>query len=340
MMAGRRSSTMAMAADDDWVDVAEEFCGPEEWVVLVGDEGSMAAVFFGRAAAGIGSGVAAPIPIVGPADAAAGCRGRVLLAGGGAGAVAPPPIPIAGPADAMAACRGRVLLSSPWSRYYVVDPAAGERHALPRPRHANPRDAAIACDAAGGGYWVVCAFRDRFEIYASATGEWREVAASEAAGVVPGSAAAFAGCVFWKVAASPGVLALDVASGTTREIAPPSPCRDPAALWQLGVAAGHLCAAVRTGDGIELYGLAPGPAWKLLHGICGLAVDDGCEDTCLRPLRFESDNYEVLLRVGERVLALDIVDGIVREARLDGAALPEKDEKIVPWCRAASTLLL
>ncbi|TKW33995.1 hypothetical protein SEVIR_2G275900v4 [Setaria viridis] len=335
------SSSAMATADDDWVDVAEEFCGPEEWVVLAGDEGSMSAVFFfGRAAAIIGAGVAPPIPTFAPADAAATARrcGRVLLPSGVTGddAVAPaPPISIAGPGDAVAASRGRVLLSGPWSRYYVLDPSSGERHALPPPRRSSPHDAAIASDARGG-CWVVCAFRGCFEIYASSTGKWREMPSAAAAGVVPGSAASFAGCVFWKLAASPGVLALDVAMGTTREIEPPPRCSDPAALWQLGVAAGHLCAAVRAGGGVELHGLGPGPTWKLLHGICGLAVD-GVD---LRPLRFESDNCEVLLRMGERVVALDIVEGTAREARLDGAVLPEEDEKIVPWCRAASTLLL
>ncbi|CAN6204953.1 unnamed protein product [Urochloa humidicola] len=314
------------AADDDWVDVAEEFCGPEEWVVLDGDEGSMAAVFFGRSAASIGAGVAAPIPIVGSAASARRCADDV---------VAPAPISIAGPGDAIGASRGRVLLSGPWSRYYVLDPSAGERHALPRPRRAHAHDAAIACDARGG-YSVVCAFRGCFEIYASSAGEWREAPSAAAAAVVPGSAASFAGCVFWKLAASPGVVALDVATGTTREIAPPPRCSDTAALWQLGVAAGHLCAAVRAGGGVELHGLGPGPAWKLLHGVRGLAVD-GVD---LRPLRFESDNYEVLLRVGERVVALDVVEGTAREARLDGAVLPEDDGKIVPWCRATSTLLV
>ncbi|WVZ73776.1 hypothetical protein U9M48_022052 [Paspalum notatum var. saurae] len=47
--------------------------------MLIRDEGSMAAIFFCRATAGIGPGAAAPFPIVGPADAAAGCRGCVLL---------------------------------------------------------------------------------------------------------------------------------------------------------------------------------------------------------------------------------------------------------------------
>jgi hypothetical protein len=327
-------------ADDDWVDVAEEFCGPEEWVVLVGDEGSMSAVFFGRAAASIGAGVAAPIPIMAPAsdaDTARSC-GRAILPSGvtGDGVVAPAPVCIAGPGDAVAASRGRVLLSGPWSRYHVLDPSSGERNALPPPRRSSPHDAAIACDARGA-CWVVCAFRGCFEIYASSTGKWREVPSAAAAGVVPGSAASFAGCVFWKLAASAGVLALDVATGTTREIEPPPRCSDPAALWQLGVAAGHLCATVRAGGGrVELHGLGPGPTWKMLHGICGLAVD-GVD---LRPLRFESDNYEVLLRIGVRVVALDIVEGTAREARLDGAVLPHEDEKIVPWCRAASTLLL
>ncbi|CAN6196533.1 unnamed protein product [Urochloa humidicola] len=325
MAMSMRSPAMA-TADDDWVDVADEFCGTEEWVVLVGDEGSMAAVFFGRAAASIGAGVAAPIPIVGPAASASRrCADD---------AVAPAPISIAGPDDAIGASRGRVLLSSPWSRYYVLDPTAGERHALPPPRRTNAHDAAIACDARGGGYWVACAFRDCFEIYASSTGKWRE--APSAAAVVPGSAASFAGCVFWKLAASPGVLALDVATGTTREIALPPCCSDPAALWQLGVAAGYLCAAVRAGGGVELHGLGPGPTWKLLHGIGEIAVD-GVD---LRPLRFESDSDEVLLRVGDRVVALDVVEGTAREARLDGAVLPEDDGKIVPWCRATSTVLV
>ncbi|CAM0149805.1 unnamed protein product [Urochloa decumbens] len=323
-----RSSAMA-TADDDWIDVAEEFCSPEEWVVLVGDEGSMAAVFFGRAAASIGAGVAAPIPIVGSAAGAASARRCAD------DAVAPAPISIAGPGDAIAASRGRVLLSGPWSRYYVLDPSTGERHALPPPRRTNAHDAAIACDARGG-YWVACAFRGCFEIYASSTGKWREAPSAAATAVVPGSTASFGGCVFWKLAASPGVLALDVATGTTREIAPPPGCSDPAALWQLGVAAGHLCAAVRVGGGVELHGLGPGPTWKLLHGICDLALD-GVD---LRPLRFESDSYEVLLRVGERVVALDVVEGTAREARLDGAVLPEDDGKIVPWCRATSTLLV
>ncbi|KAJ1288197.1 hypothetical protein BS78_02G072300 [Paspalum vaginatum] len=195
------SSAMATAAadDDDWVDVAEEFCGPEEWVVLVGDEGSMAAVFFGRAAAGIGPGTAAPIPLVGPADAAAGCGGRVLLSSPSVGGSAPlPPAPTGspGPDDAIAASRGRVLLSGPWSRYYVLDPSAGARHALPRPgRATSPRDAAITCDA-GGSYWVVCAFSDGFEVYASSTGTWREVRFAAASALLPGSAAAFEGWVF------------------------------------------------------------------------------------------------------------------------------------------------
>ncbi|RLN36093.1 uncharacterized protein C2845_PM03G02440 [Panicum miliaceum] len=326
---------MATAADD-WVDVAEEFCGPEEWVVLVGDEGSMSAVFFGRAAAHIGAGVAAPIPIVG---AAARCCGRGLLSSGGTGdVVAPAPVSIVGPAaEAVASSRGRVLFSGPWSRYYVLDPSAGERHALPLPRRANSHDAAIVCDARGG-YSVVRAFRGCFEIYASSAGEWREVPSAVAAAVVPGSAASFAGCVFWKLAASRGVLALDVATGTTREIAPPPRCSGPAALWQLGVAAGHLCAAVRTDGGVELHNLGPGPTWELLHGV---AVDgSGCEGGHLRPLRFESDNHEVLLRMGERVVAVDVVEGTAREARLDGAVLPEDDGKIVPWCRAVSTLVL
>ncbi|KAG2636033.1 hypothetical protein PVAP13_2NG418600 [Panicum virgatum] len=301
-------------ADDDWVDVAEEFCVPEEWVVLVGDEGSMSAVFFGRAAASIAAGVAAPIPI---ADAAARSCGRVLLSSGGTGGVvAPAPVSIGGPAaEAVASSRGRVLFSGPWSRYYVLDPSAGERHALPLPRRANPHDAAIACDA-HGGYWVACAFRGCFEIYASSSGEWREVPSAVASAVVPGSAASFAGSVFWKLAASWGVLALD-----------------------LGVAAGHLCAAVRTDEGFELHNLGPGPTWNLLRGF---AVDGGgCEEEVhLRPLRFESDNHKVLLRMGERVVVVDVVEGTAREAWLDGAVLPADDGKIVPWCRAASTLLL
>jgi len=324
-------------ADDDWVDVAEEFCGPEEWVVLVGDEGSMSAVFFGRAAASIAAGVAAPIPI---ADAAARSCGRVLLSSGGTGGVvAPAPVSIGGPAaEAVASSRGRVLFSGPWSRYYVLDPSAGERHALPLPRRANPHDDAIACDA-HGGYWVACAFRGCFEIYASSAGEWREVPSAVAAAVVPGSAVSFAGTVFWKLAASRGVLALDVATGTTRDIAPPPRCSDTAALWQLGIAAGHLCAAVRTDEGFELHNLGPGPTWNLLRGF---AVDGGgCEEEVhLRPLRFESDNHEVLLRMGERVVVVDVVEGTAREAWLDGAVLPAADGKIVPWCRAASTLLL
>ncbi|KAF8694936.1 hypothetical protein HU200_038042 [Digitaria exilis] len=320
-------------ADDDWVDVAEEFCSPEEWVVLVGDEGSMSAVFFGRAAASISAGVASPIPVVGPAAVRSG--GLELLSSGDT--AGPAPISIAGPGDAIAASRGRVLLSAPWSRYYVLDPSAGERHALPLPRRATSHDAAIACDA-GGRYWVVRASRGYFEIYASSTGKWSEVPSAMASGVVPGSAASFAGCVFWKLAASGGVLALDVASGTAREIAPPPRCSDDtAAVWQLGVAAGHLCAAVRTDDGIELHGLGPGPAWELLHGTRVVAAADGVD---LRPLRFESDTDEVLLRMGERVVALDVVEGTAREARLGGAVLPVEDEKIVPWCRASSTLLL
>ncbi|KAF8780889.1 hypothetical protein HU200_000848 [Digitaria exilis] len=330
-----RSAAMS-TADDDWVDVAEEFCSPEEWVVLVGDEGSMSAVFFGRAVASIGAGVAAPIPIAGAAAVRSG--GRELLSSGDTTGhvVAPAPISISGAGEALAASRGRVLLSAPWSRYYVLDPSVGERHALPLPRRATSHDAAIACDA-GGRYWVVRASRGYFEIYASSTGAWSDVPSAVASGVVPGSAAAFAGCVLWKLAASGGVLALDVASGTTREIAPPPRCSDdPAALWQLGVAAGHLCAAVRTDDGIELHGLGPGPAWELLHGTRVVAAD-GVD---LRPLRFESDTDEVLLRMGERVVALDVVEGTAREARLDGAVLPVEDEKIVPWCRASSTLLL
>ncbi|CAN6174911.1 unnamed protein product [Urochloa humidicola] len=333
MAMSMRSPAMA-TADDDWVDVAEECCDPEEWVVLVGDEGSMAAIFFGRAAASIGAGVASPIPIVGSVAAAAAASASRRCTDD---AVAPAPISIAGPGDAIGASRGHVLLSGPWSRYYVLDPSAAERHALPPPRRTNAHDAAIACDARGGGYWVACAFTGCFEIYASSTGKWSEAPSAAATAVVPGSAASFAGFVFWKLAASPGVLALDVATGTTREIAPPPCCSDPAALWQLGVAAGQLCAAVRAGGGgVELHGLGPGPTWKLLHGIGGLAMD-GVD---LRPLRFESDSYEVLLRVGERVVALDVVEGTAREARLDGAVLPEDDGKIVPWCRATSTLLV
>lgn len=297
-----------MAIDDDWIDVAEEFCTKEEWVVLVSDEGAMSAVFFGRAVAGIGGGVAPPIPIAGPADAAACCRGRVLFCGA-------------------------------WSRYYVFDPSAGVRHTLPLPRRPLSHDAAIACDAYDG-YWVVCAFDICFEIYASASGQWREVPAPAAAGVVPGSAAAFAGRVFWKTAASAGVLALDVASGTTRQIAPPPGSSDPDSLWQLGVAAGHLCAAVCIEDALELYGLVGGDEWKLLHAIFGLPMDGGCGDVRPRPLRFESDHHEVLLRVGGRVVALDVVNGTAREARLEGAILPVRDETIVPWCRAASTVVL
>jgi hypothetical protein len=184
------------------------------------------------------------------------------------------------------------------------------------------------------GCWVVCAFRGFFEIYTSSTGKWRKVPSAAAAGIIPGSAASFAGYVFLKLAASTSVLAQDLATGTTRESKPPLHCSDPAALWQLGGAAGHLCAAVGAGGGgVELHSMGPEPTWKMLHRIRGLVVD-GVD---LRPLHFDTDNYEVLLRMSKQVVALDIVEGIASEARLDGVVLPQEDGKIVPWCRAAST---
>ncbi|KAF8769406.1 hypothetical protein HU200_006434 [Digitaria exilis] len=82
--------------------------------------------------------------------------------------------------------------------------------------------------------------------------------------------------------------------------------------------------------------------WELLHGIRVLAAD-GVD---LRPLLFESGTYEVLLRMGKRMVVLDVRRGglerTAREARLDASVVcpADEDEKIEPWCRAASTLLL